>query len=404
MSGAAAMTGSERPLTTLTAADEQWRDLVSQFAATQVRPRVRVMDETAELHPDLLSALFGAGLMGVEIPAAYGGAGRDLFQLVLAIEELARADPSVAVIVDVQNALVVSALLRHGNGDQRRRYLPRLASGMVGAYAISEADAGSDALALRAQATPCPAGYALDGTKAWVTNAAEAGLFLLFAKVQDGAGPGRLTAFLVDATAPGITVGPPIGKLGIRASSTRELMLSGVTVGSHDVLGRVGEGEVLAVETLNVGKLGIAAQLVGLAQGALDEAVGYARQRRQFGEPIAGFQGVRFPLARVAAEIEAARVTLYNTARVLASGSANERLRSAAVAKYVASAVAEHAAALAVETLGGNGFSTRFLAEKFYRDAKIGTIYEGTSNMQFRTIAALLLGSVRGAAAAGARR
>jgi len=401
------MTGlavAERPLTALSAADEQWRDFVSQFAAEHVRPLVREMDEAAALRPDLLTRLFEAGLMGVEIPAAYGGAGRGLFQVVLAIEELARVDPAVAVVVDVQNALVASALLRHGSGDQRRRYLPRLASGMVGAYAISEADAGSDALALCARATPCAAGFSLDGTKAWVTNAAEAGLFLLFAKVHDGEGAGRMTAFLVDGTAPGVRVGSPIGKLGIRASSTRELTLSGVIAGRHDVLGRVGEGEVLAVETLNVGKLGIAAQLVGLAQGALDEALGYARQRRQFGEPIADFQGVRFPLARLAAEIDAARVTVYNTARVLESGTATERLRAAAVAKYVASDVAERAAAQAVETLGGNGFSTRSLAEKFYRDAKIGKIYEGTSNMQFRTIASLLLGPVRDLRPTGARQ
>lgn len=388
----------ERPLTALSQADEQWRDFVRQFAAQHVAPLVREMDAAAALDPGLLSRLFGAGLMGIEIPAAYGGAGRGLFQLVLAIEELARVDPAVAVVVDVQNALVASTLIRHASGEQRRRYLPALASGVVGAYSISEADAGSDALALTARATPSGDGFTIEGTKAWVTNAAEAGLFLLFARADD-----RLTAFLVDAAAPGIKVGPPIGKLGIRASSTREISLSGVVVARHDVLGRVGEGEVLAVETLNVGKLGIAAQLTGLAQGALDEAVRYARQRRQFGQPIACFQGVSFPLARLAAEIDAARVTLYNAARVLATGTAAERLRAAAVAKYVASAVAERAAAQAVETLGGNGYTTAFGVEKFYRDSKIGKIYEGTSNMQFRTIASLLLGPASSRPQAGER-
>jgi short/branched chain acyl-CoA dehydrogenase len=383
------------PLTRLSADDEQWRVTVRAFAEDTVRPLARTMDDVACLRADLLRELFAAGLMGIEISTSYGGAGRSLFQVVLAIEELARVDPAVAVVVDVQNALVASALLRHGSGDQKRRYLPRLATGAVGAYAISEAEAGSDALSVRTRATRDGTGYRLDGTKAWVTNAAEASLFLIFARLDGNGDGGGLTAFLVSRDEPGLSVGPRVGKLGIRASSTCEVRLDGVRIGGHDVLGRPGGAEVLAVETLNVGKLGIAAQLTGLAAGALSEAVGYARQRRQFGVPVADFQGVRFPLARLAAETEAARVLLYNTARVLEHGTAGEQLQAAAMAKYVASVTAERVAAHAVEILGGNGFTTRYLAEKFYRDAKIGTIYEGTSNMQFRTISSALLGPAR---------
>jgi short/branched chain acyl-CoA dehydrogenase len=356
---------------------------VRAFADAAIAPRVRGMDEAGRIDPDLVRELFEAELMGVEVPQAYGGAGGDLFHVVLAIEEVARVDPAVAVLVDVQNALVVSALLRHGDGDAKRRHLPRLATAIVGAYAISEADAGSDAFALRTTARADGPGYVLNGTKRWTSSAAEAGLFLVFARL-DGAG---LTAFLVDRDSPGLHVGEPMAKMGIRASSTCDVTFDEVRVGRRDVLGRPGGGELLAAETLVVGKVGIAAQLVGLAGGALAAAVGYAGDRKQFGEPIATFQGVAFPLARLAAELEAARTLLYNTARLLQhGGEPGERMRATAMAKYVASDVAERVAAQAVETFGGNGFIPDHPVAKFYRDAKVGKIYEGTSNMQFRTI------------------
>lgn len=386
-----------RPLTA--EVDPAWRDLVREFADKEVAPLVRRMDEDERLDAALVEKLFAAGLMGVEVPEAYGGAGRDLLAVLVAIEELARVDPAVAVFVDVQNALVVSALLRHGTGDQKRRYLPRLATGLVGAYAISEEEAGSDAFAMTTSAVPDGDGHRLTGRKRWTTNAAEAGLFVVFAKADAPSG-GRsgLTAFLVETGAEGLSVGPRTGKLGIRASSTCDLILDGVRVGPQNVLGGVGAGRVLAMETLNIGKLGIAAQLVGLARGALDIAWEYAQRRRQFGEAIAGFQGVQFPLARLAAELHAARVLLYDAVAVAAHGSATERLATTAMAKYLASEVAERAAGQALETLGGLGYSTHAPIEKLYRDAKIGKIYEGTSNMQFRTIATVVLGDrARGA-------
>ncbi|MGB2570899.1 acyl-CoA dehydrogenase family protein [Micromonospora citrea] len=373
------------PVTRLPPEDQAWRDTVAGFATQAVAPRVRAMDEAARIDPTLVEELFTAGLMGVEIPEVYGGGGRDLFAVVLAIEEIARVDPAVAVLVDVQNALVASALLHHGDGDARRRHLPRLANGTVGAYAISEPEAGSDAFAGRTRAVADGGGFVIDGTKRWISGAAEAGLFVVFARFADTG----LTAFLVDRDTPGLTVGPPVAKMGIRASSTCDVTFEGVRVGRRDVLARLGAGELLAAETLNVGKVGIAAQLVGLAQGVLDAATGYAARREQFGRPIAAFQGVAFPLARVAAELQAARALLYDTARLLQhGGSPVQRLRATAMAKYVASEVAERAAALAVETLGANGFVPEHGVEKFYRDAKVGKIYEGTSNMQFRTIAA----------------
>jgi len=292
--------------------------------------------------------------------------------------------------VDVQNALLASALVRHGTGDQRRRFLPALATGVVGAFAISEATAGSDAFAMTTRARPDGDGYVLDGAKAWTTNAAEAGLFLIYARTGDAQG---LTAFLVERDTPGLAIGPRIDKLGIRASSTCDLVLHGVRVPRQNVLGRPDGGAEIAVETLNIGKIGIAAQLVGLAQGALRVAVEYAGRREQFGSRIGEFQGVRFPLARIASDVEAARMLLYHTARLLQHGenSAAGRLRAAAMAKLVASDVAERTASQAVETLGGLGFTTREPAEKFYRDAKIGKIYEGTTNVQLRTISATLL-------------
>lgn len=379
------------PLTVLSEAELAWRDQVRAFAEQRVRPRVAEMDAARRFAPDLVEEMFDAGLMAVEIPEAFGGAGLGPFHTLLAIEELARVDPSVAVLADVQNVLVAGCLLRHGTGDQRRRHLPGLATGTVGAFAISEEEAGSDAFALSTVAEATDGGFVLHGRKRWTTNGAEAGLFLVFAQVT-GDPAGGVTLFLVDGGSDGLTVGEATAKLGIRASSTCDLILDGVRVRRENVLGRVGEGQLLGVTALTIGKIGIAAQLVGLAQGALDVAVSYATGRRQFGEPISGFQGVGFPLADVAARLEAARLLVYNTARMAAAGDtgSGELITAAAMAKLIASEVAGLAAVRAVDTLGGNGFTDAYPAEKFYRDAKVGTIYEGTTNMQLRTIAAAL--------------
>ncbi|OLE25441.1 MAG: acyl-CoA dehydrogenase, partial [Actinobacteria bacterium 13_1_20CM_3_71_11] len=343
--------------------------------------------------PELVTELFDAGLMAIEIPEAYGGAGRGLFDVVLAIEEIARVDPAVAVFVDVQNALVNSAILRHGSGDLKRRYLLRMAAGTVGAYAISEEEAGSDAFAMATVAQRDGQHHVLSGRKKWTTNAAEAGAFLVFARQQDAtADAGRITAFLVDRDTPGLGIGTRVDKLGIRASSTCDLILDHVRVPAANVIGQSGLGELLAVDTLTIGKIGIAAQLVGLASGALDAAVSYAQRRHQFGQPIANFQGVQFPLAALAAELSAARALLYDTVRLVDDGPPSRDLvTAAAMTKHIAAEVAERTAAHAVETLGGNGFTRDHPVEKFYRDAKVGKIYEGTTNMQFRTIAAALL-------------
>jgi short/branched chain acyl-CoA dehydrogenase len=405
------MTGNQSPagappLTRLGEEEAKWREHVREVAHREVAPRVAAMDRDARLDADLLAALFAERLMAVQIPAAYGGAGRNLFDVVITIEELARVDPAVAVTVDVQNALVISALLRHGTADQRRRYLPRLATGMVGAYAISEPHAGSDAFALSATLRRSGTGFVLNGRKRWTTNAAEAGLFLVFARLiepaadddpgtgttaADNGGPAGITAVLVQRQATGVQIGPRVGKLGIRANSTCDVVLEDVEVAAQDVLGRAGAGAELIVRTLDIGKIGIAAQLVGLAQGALDAAVDYAQRRTQFGNPIVSYQGVQFPLAARAAELRAARTLLYDTTRLVEHDApAGEVTEAAAAAKYFASEMAERTAALAVEVFGGNGFSTEYPIEKFYRDVKVGKIYEGTSNMQFRTIAAAM--------------
>lgn len=382
-----------RPLTDLTDDQAAWREEVRTFAAREVAPLVRAMDEQARFDPGLVDRLFDADLMAVEIPAGYGGRGGSLFDVVLAVEALAEVDPAVAVLVDVQNALVASALLRHGTGEQKRRFLPRLASGDVGAYALSEAEAGSDAFSLRTTAVPQDGGYLLTGAKCWTTNAAEAALFLVFAQVTapDGdASQERMTAFLVERDRPGVHVGERAGKLGIRASSTCDLRLEGVRVGRENVLGEVGAGSDLAVQTLNIGKLGIAAQQVGLARGALDAAARYARKRHQFGEPVMNFQGVAFPLAALATELEAAQLLLYNGVRMMDHPDPAERVRASAMAKQFAASVAERAASHAVETFGGRGYTTAEPVEKLYRDAKIGSIYEGTANMQYRAISSVM--------------
>ncbi|QWF82463.1 acyl-CoA dehydrogenase family protein [Amycolatopsis sp. CA-230715] len=364
--------------------DPARRAEIREFANRAVRPLVSKMDTAQRMDDGLVQTLFAEGLMGIEVPEAYGGYGGDLLSSAVAIEELSRVDPGVAVFVDVQNALVISALLRHGDGDQKRRYLPRLATSTVGAYALSERDSGSDAFALTTEAVPDGTGFRLTGHKHWTTNAAEAGLFVVFAK----SGNSSATAFLVDADAPGVRVGERISKLGIRASSTCAVEFDDVLVGKENVLGGANNGRVIAMETLNIGKIGIAAQMIGLAQGALDAAFDYAQQRRQFGEPIISYQGVQFPLARLTAELDAARTYLYHTIAVLDAIPLAKRLTATATAKFLAAEVAERAASQAVETLGGNGYSTEYPAEKLYRDAKIGKIYEGTTNMQLRAIAA----------------
>jgi len=348
------------------------------------------MDERAALDPGLLTRLFDLGVMGVEVPDRFGGAGATFFHSVLAVEALSRVDPSVGVLVDVQNTLVINALVRWGSAEQQREHLSRLARDTVGAYALSEAGSGSDAFALTTRATPSGDGFVLDGRKLWITNAAEAGVFIVFATVDPAAGYKGITAFLVDRGAPGFTVGHKEDKLGIRASSTCELLFEECQVSRAQVLGEVGKGYKIAIETLNEGRIGIGAQMLGLAEGALEHAVRYTQERKQFGKAIAEFQGVQFQLARAATDVEAARLLVYNAARL--RDAQQPFLKEAAMCKLFASEVAERTASLAVNLYGGYGFVKDYPVEKLYRDAKIGQIYEGTSNMQLQTIAKLLLG------------
>ena len=379
------------PLTLLTSDEELFQSSVRQFARERVAPLVREMDEKGEFRPELLQEFFRMGWMGIEIPESYGGAEGTFFHAILAIEELAAVDPSAAVVVDVQNTLVNNALLRWGNEDQKKRYLPRLATDTVGAYALSEAGSGSDAFAMATVALDKGDHFLLRGQKLWITNAKEAGLFLLFANAKPEAGYRGITAFLIERDFPGFQVGRKEDKLGIRASSTCELLLDDCRVPRENVVGEVGQGYKIAIETLNEGRIGIGAQMVGLAQGALDHAVRYAKERKQFGKPISEFQGVQFQLAGIATEIEAARLLVYNAARLRESG--RPFAKEAAMAKYFASQVAERAASLAIEIFGGVGFTRDYPVEKLYRDAMIGKIYEGTSNMQLQTIAKAILGN-----------
>ena len=378
-----------RPLTLLDDEERMFRDSVRRFAKDRIAPLAREMDEQAAFRKNLLKEIFDLGLMGIEIPEEYGGQGGTFFQAILAIEELAAADPSASVIVDVQNTLVNNAMLRWGNADQKQRYLPKLATSLTSSYALSEAGSGSDAFALTTRAVPDGDAWILNGRKLWITNAAEAGLYLLFATIDPAAGYKGITCFLVDRETPGFSVGRKEDKLGIRASSTCELILDNCRVSNASVLGETGKGYKIAIETLNEGRIGIGAQMTGLAQAALDHAVAYARQRKQFGKPIAEFQGVQFDLARMATDVECARLLVYNAARLRQSGQ--PFLKEAAMAKYHASQVAETVASRAVEIFGGVGFTKDYPVEKLYRDAKIGRIYEGTSNMQMSTIAKQLL-------------
>jgi alkylation response protein AidB-like acyl-CoA dehydrogenase len=384
------LTDRSRPaLTQLTEDEQLFREAVRDFATSEIAPRVMHMDESQEMDPELVGKLFQLGLMGIEIPDEHGGAGSTFFTSALVVEELSRVDPSVGVLVDVQNTLVINALLRWGSPELRARIFPRLASETVGAYALSEAGSGSDAFALSCRATKVGDGWRLNGQKLWITNAKEAGVFIVFATVDPGAGYRGITAFLVDRDANGFSVGKKEDKLGIRASSTCELVLQDVRVGPGDVLGQVGQGYKVAIETLNEGRIGIGAQMVGLAQGALDHTLKYVQERQQFGRKIGDFQGVQFLLAEMATQVEAARLLVYNSARLKDAG--DPFLTQAAMAKLFSSEVAQRVSSTCIDLFGGYGFTKEYPVEKYYRDAKIGTIYEGTSNMQKQTIAKMLL-------------
>jgi alkylation response protein AidB-like acyl-CoA dehydrogenase len=377
------------PLTHLNEEETMLRDTVRQFAQQEIAPRVRAMDEAQKLDPEILRQLFELGLMAIEAPPELGGAGASFFSAVLAVEEIARVDPAVAVMVDVQNTLAVNALLRWGTPDQQRLYLPRMAQQTVCAYALSEAGSGSDAFSLTTQARADGDQYVLNGRKLWISNAMEADLFLVFATVNPEAGYKGITAFLVERGTAGFTVGHKEDKMGIRASSTCELLFDDCKVPAANVVGDVGKGYRIAIETLNEGRIGIAAQMLGLAVGAWGLALKYSQERKQFGKPIAEFQAVQFALAEMATEIEAARMLVYNAARL--KGASMPFVKEAAMAKLNASRVAESVASRAVEIYGGYGFVKDYPVEKFYRDAKIGAIYEGTSNMQLATIGKAVL-------------
>jgi len=379
-----------QPLTVLAEDERIFRDSVREFAQARVKPLVREMDEHASFPRALVDELFALGVMGIEVPERYGGAGGRFFHSVLAVEELSRVDPSVGVLVDVQNTLVINALLKWGNDDIKERYLGRLAAKTVGAYALSEAGSGSDAFALTTRAGQDGDAYVITGRKLWITNANEADLFIVFATIDASAGYRGITAFLVERGMPGFTVGKKEDKLGIRASSTCELIFEDCRVPVANVLGDVGKGYKVAIETLNEGRIGIGAQMLGLARGALGHAIAYTRERQQFGKPIAEFQAVQHQLARAAVDVESAKLAVYNAARLRDAGL--PFLTEAAICKILSSEVAERVASLAVNLFGGNGFVKEYPVEKLYRDAKIGQIYEGTSNLQLQTIAKQLLG------------
>jgi alkylation response protein AidB-like acyl-CoA dehydrogenase len=377
--------GHAPPLTLLAEDEIIFRDSVRQFADAQIRPLVREMDDHAKIPRSLIDRLFALGVMGIEIPESYGGSGGGFFHAVLAVEELSRVDPSVGVLVDVQNTLVINALLRWGSEDIKRRYLPRLAAAVVGAYALSEAGSGSDAFALTTRAREDGDAFVLSGRKLWITNGNEADLFIVFATIDPDAGYRGITAFLVERGFQGFAVGKKEDKLGIRASSTCELILEDCRVPRANILGEIGKGYKTAIETLNEGRIGIGAQMIGLAKGALQHAVAYTKERKQFGKAIAEFQAVQHQLARAAIEVEAATLTVYNAARLREAG--RPFLTEAAICKIFSSEVAERVTSLAVNLFGGNGFVKEYPVEKLYRDAKIGQIYEGTSNLQLHTIA-----------------
>ena len=377
------------PLTNLSEDEILFRDNIRQFAEEKLRPLVKEMDEKGVFDKSLVQDFFQLGLMGIEIPEQFGGSSGRFFEAILAVEELSRVDASAGVIVDVHNTLVNNAFLRWANAEQKTRFLPRMASEVCGAYALSEAGSGSDAFALQTKAELKGNDYVLNGRKLWITNGKEAGLFVLFATVDPAAGYKGITAFIVERDFPGFTVGKKEDKLGIRASSTCELILEDCKVSKDNVLGEVGKGYKIAIETLNEGRIGIAAQMLGVARGAWEYACKYAQERKQFGKPISEFQGVQFQIAQMGTEIEAARLMVYNAARLKDAGISF--VKEAAMAKLFASQVAERVTSLAIEIYGGYGFTKDYPVEKYWRDAKIGKIYEGTSNMQLATIAKLVL-------------
>ena len=377
------------PLTVLSEDEQMFRDAVRQFAEDEVRPRVHQMDEAQKLDPALIPQCFELGLMGIEVPEELGGAGSSFFTAALVVEELSRVDASVGVLVDVQNTLVNNAFLRWGSEELKAKYLPQLTAEKVGAYALSEAGSGSDAFALATRAAKADGGWRLTGRKLWITNGAEAEVFIVFANVDPGQGYRGITAFIVEKELAGFTVGKKEDKLGIRASSTTELILEDVLVPAENVLGEVGKGYKTAIETLNEGRIGIGAQMIGIGAGALEATVKYVQEREQFGKKIGDFQGVQFQIAQMAVELEAARLMVYNAARLKDAG--RPFLQEAAMAKLFSSQVAQRISSTAIDLFGGYGFTREYPVEKYYRDSKIGTIYEGTSNMQLQTIAKNLM-------------
>lgn len=381
--------GVPQPLTALTEDEQLFRDSIRQFAQETIGPKVREMDEHGKFDPEIIRQFFQLGLMGIEIPEQYGGGGGSFFEAILAVEELSKVDPSAGVIVDVQNTLVNNALLRWGTEEQKKKYLPRMASEWCGAYALSEAGSGSDAFALTTRAELKGDEYVLNGQKMWITNGKEANLFIMIATVDPSAGYKGITAFLVEKDMPGFTVGKKEDKLGIRASSTCELVLEDCRVPKANLLGEVGKGYKIAIETLNEGRIGIGAQMLGLAQGAWQYAMKYSQERKQFGKPISEFQSIQFQLAQMATEIEAVKMMVYNAARM--KDAKINFVKEAAMTKLYASQVAERVASLCVEIYGGYGFTKDYPVEKYFRDSKIGKIYEGTSNMQLQTIAKMVI-------------
>lgn len=378
------------PLTTLSEDEQMFRSSVREFAEGELRPRVEEMDEHAKFDPALIKQCFDLGLMGIETPEEFGGAGASFFTAILGVEELSRVDASVGVLVDVQNTLVNNALIHWGNAEQQRKYLPQLATKRVGAYALSEAGSGSDAFAMQTRAVDKGDHYLINGQKLWITNGNEAEVFILFANANPEAGYRGITAFIVEKGFDGFSVGKKENKLGIRASSTTELILEDCRVPKENVLGELGKGYKVSIETLNEGRIGIGAQMIGIARGALEAALAYTGEREQFGKAINQFQGVQFQLAEMATQLEAARLMVYNAARMKDAGM--NFVKEAAMAKLYSSRAAENISSLAIELYGGYGFVKDYPVEKFWRDSKIGAIYEGTSNMQLQTIAKLLIG------------
>lgn len=379
-----------RPALTQWSEDEiAFREAVRDFAEAEIKPHVNEMDEKAEMSPQIVQKLFEMGLMGVESPEKYGGAGSTFTMACIAVEELARVDGSVSVLMDVQNTLCTNALIRWASDAQKEKYLPKMAKDWVGAYALSESSSGSDAFALKLKAEQKGDKYVLNGSKLWITNGKEASLFIVFANIDPSKGYKGITAFLVEKSFPGFKVGKKEDKLGIRASSTCELLFENCELTAANVLGEVGKGYKIAIETLNEGRIGIGAQMLGIAQGAYEAALGYTKTREQFGKSLSNFQGVQFQLAEMRTQLEAARLMVYNAARLKDSGA--DFIESAAMAKLFASKAAEKITSLAVDLFGGNGFTKEYPVEKFWRDAKIGQIYEGTTNMQLQTIAKIEL-------------